>query len=80
MYAEPGAVVIRLVRRTAIISLVSPKEKIYRCDEVRELVSLFVVLVFRHVWEIYVRISVPQDMMRGGLVSAFGRQPWSCLL
>jgi hypothetical protein len=79
MYAEPGAVVIRLVRRTAISSE-SPKDEIYKCDEVRELVSLFVVLMLRHVWEIYVRISVAQDMMRGVLVFAFGRQPWSCLL
>ena len=80
MYAEPGAVVIRLVRRTAIISLESPKDEIYKCDEVRELVSLFVVLMLRHVWEIYVRISAAQDMMRGGLVFASGQQPWSCLL
>ena len=80
MYAEPGAVVIRLVRRTAIISLEPPKEEIYKCDEVQELVSLSVVLMLRHVWEIYVRIAVVQNMMRGGPVFAFGRQPWSCLL
>jgi hypothetical protein len=73
MYAEPGAVVIRLVRRTAIISSDPPKEEIYKCDEVRELVSLSVVLMLRHVWEIYVRIAVVQNMMRGGLVFAFGR-------
>src|SRR5271170_1623060 len=53
------------------------KEGIYKCDEVREVVSLVVVLMLHHVWEIYVKISAAQDMTRRAPESAFGRQPWS---
>ena len=56
-----------------------PKE-VYKSDEVQEMVSLVVVLILHHVWGIYVKISVARDMMRVGLVFAFGRQPWSYLL
>ena len=73
MYAEPGAVVIRLVRRTAISSE-GPKE-IYKYDEVRVLVFHVVVLTFYREQGISVKITAARDTMKAAPVCAVGRQP-----